>query len=128
MSFEQIAFPRSVSVSLKDYSDPVKICKKGTPIHIRGSLIYNAMLEEYDLKKKYQSIKDKDKIRFSYLREPNPAMSHVIAAPDELPEELGLREYLDIEMQWDRAFKNPIKSITDVIGWEIEKTPKLIFK
>ncbi len=125
MPFEQVAFPRSINASLVEYSDPISVCKKGTPIHVRGALIYNHLLEKLNLKKKYAPIREKDKIRFAYLKEPNTAFSHVIAAPDELPKEFCLSDSIDIEMQWERAFKNPIKSITDVIKWQIEKIARL---
>jgi DNA polymerase elongation subunit (family B) len=124
MPFEQVAFPRSVN-SLDDYYDAMTICKKGTPIHVRGALVYNNMIQDLELTKTHSPIRSKDKIRFAYLKEPNPAMSHVIAAPDELPPEFKLHEYIDYEMQWEKSFKAPIQSITDVINWRVEKIPTL---
>jgi hypothetical protein len=97
-------------------------------MHVRGALIYNNMLKKMNLEDKLLTIKDKDKVRFSYLKEPNPAMSHVISAPDELPRILGLHEYIDYELQYEKTFRSPIKSITDVIKWKTEKTSSLPFK
>ena len=127
LSFAQMAFPRTAN-NLEEYSDAASGCKKGTPIHVRGSLIHNLLLDALDLGHKYSRIRDKDKVRFSYLIEPNPAHSHVIAASDDLPSEFGLDEYLDYETQYEKAFKLPIQSITDVIGWKLEKIAKLPFK
>jgi DNA polymerase elongation subunit (family B) len=67
---EDIAFPRSVN-GLKEYSDKSKIFRKGAPIHVRGALIYNHLIQSRDLEKKYQYIQEGDKIKFLYLREPN---------------------------------------------------------
>jgi hypothetical protein len=83
------------------------------------------MIQDLELTKTHSPIRSKDKIRFAYLKEPNPAMSHVIAAPDELPPEFKLHEYIDYEMQWEKSFKAPIQSITDVINWRVEKIPTL---
>ena len=127
LPFEQIAFPRTAN-NLDEYSDAVNQCKKGTPIHVRGALVHNVLLDSLELGHKYPRIKDKDKVRFSYLIQPNPTHSHVIAASDELPPEFGLEEYLDYETQYEKAFKLPIQSITDVIGWKLVKIPKLPFK
>ena len=127
LPFEQVAFPRSVN-GLEEYSDSLTICRKATPIHVRGALVYNHMIEQMGLDHKYSMIRNKDKIRFAYLRSPNPARSHVIAAPDELPGELNLKEYIDYDTQWEKTFKAPIKSITDLIGWKLVKSPELKFE
>ncbi len=124
MSFEQIAFPRSVN-NLEKWYDPVTLCKKGTPVQVRGTIIYNKLINDMELTKTHSPIRSKDKIRFAYLKEPNPAMSHVIAAPDQLPPELKLNDYIDYDVQWEKSFKAPIQSITDVIGWVVEKKPTL---
>lgn len=120
LPFEVIANPRSVD-GLVDYYDPDTICKKGTPIHVRGALIYNHAIKTLGLEKKYQPIKDKSKIRFMYLKEPNEFGSHVIAAPDALPEEFELEQYLDKQLQFEKTFIHPIKSICDLIGWKTVK-------
>lgn len=123
--FEDIAFPRSVN-NLSDYYDPVLGCRKATPIHVRGAINYNNMLDKLGLTHKYAKIIDKSKIRFAYLREPNPVQSHVIAVLDTMPPEFGLDSYVDRDTQWDKTFLSPIKSITDVIGWHLEKKTTLL--
>ncbi len=117
-----IAFPRGVD-GLDHYYDPVFLCKKATPIHVRGALVYNNFLREHKLEKNFKFIQNKDKIRFMYLKEPNPFKSHVIAIPDEgnLPKELEIEQYVDRHMQWDKAFISPIRSFTSLINWNLEK-------
>lgn len=119
LPFEEIAFPRGVK-DLKKYADSSSIYRKSTPIHVKGSLIYNNLLREYKMQDKYPFIGDGDKVKFSYLVKPNPARDSVISCPGELPKQLGLEKYIDYETQFDKSFLEPIRSITDAIGWKTE--------
>ena len=83
------------------------------------------MLIKNGLDKKYQMIGDGDKVKFSYLKTPNPVGDHVIAILDELPVELDLHRYVDYETQYQKAFLEPIKSILEVVGWQHEKVSNL---
>ena len=105
---------------LKKYTDKSSIYRKGTPIHVKGSLIYNQMVAERKMQNKYPFIIDGDKIKFSYLLKPNPARDTVISCPGALPKEMELDKYIDYDMQFDKAFLEPIRSILDVIGWRTE--------
>jgi DNA polymerase elongation subunit (family B) len=126
MPFTKVAFPRSVNV-FSEYYDSSTIYKKRCPIHVRGALMYNHLLDKLKLTNKYVKIREKDKIRFVYLKEPNITRGYVIAAPDELPPEFGLDEYIDYEKQFQKSFADPIKSITDVIKWKLKKEAMLTF-
>ena len=70
-------------------------------------------------------ITDGDKVRFAYLKTPNPIHDTVIAVPEELPAEFKLDKYIDRDLQFDKSFLEPLRSITEVIGWEVEKTSTL---
>jgi DNA polymerase elongation subunit (family B) len=94
---------------------------KGTPIHVKGALLYNDLLRKRDLDKKYQMIGDGDKVKFAYLKTPNPIGDHVIAILDELPTELDLHRYVDYETQFQKSFLEPIRSLLEVVGWQVEK-------
>ena len=124
LPFEDVAFPRGMK-GMDKYKDRHSVYIKGTPIHVKGALLYNHMLVNNGLDKKYQSIGDGDKVKFSYLKVPNPVGDHVIAILDELPPELGLDKYVDRETQFQKAFLEPIKSILEVIGWQHEKVSNL---
>ena len=63
LPFEEVAFPRGVK-GLDKYADKHAIYSKGTPIHVKGALLYNNMLRKHNLSKKYQEIGDGDKIKF----------------------------------------------------------------
>ena len=117
---QAIGFPRGVS-SVSDYVDKTQIYRKGTPIHSRGSLLYNYYLKKNGLDKRYQYITNGDKIKFLYLRKNNPIRENVIAFPnDHLPAELGLHDYIDRDLQFQKTFLDPLEMILDAIDWNAE--------
>ena len=121
---EEVSFPRGMN-GLKEYSDAATLYKKGTPIHVKGAILYNAKLKQLKLDKKYPLIQEGEKIKFSYLKQPNPMKDMVISYPNRLPPEFGLQEYIDYDLQFEKAFLEPIKVILDQIGWSVEKTNSL---
>jgi len=123
MTPEEIAFPRGCN-DLTKYTDNKAIFKSGTPIHVRGSLIYNHMNRN---NKDVVPIKDGDKIKFIYLKVPNPCRENVISFPSfgTLPPDMGLHKYIDYEKQWEKVFIAPLLGITTAIGWNPEKRPSL---
>ena len=124
LDMEKIAFPRSVN-GLKKYKDSSAIYKKSTPIHVKGSLIYNHMLKSQKLTRKYPTIKEGEKVKFAYLKDPNPAGDKVIAITDILPSEFNLEKYIDYDTQFEKAFVEPLKGVLDVIGWDTERRSSL---
>ena len=121
---EEISFPRSVR-GLDKYYDSVTRYTKGTPIHVKGSLIHNLLLKEKSLSSKFMTIKDGDKIKFTYLKEPNPTKDKVIAFANALPSEFDLDSHIDRDMQFEKAYLEPIKSVLNVVGWQYEKQESL---
>jgi DNA polymerase elongation subunit (family B) len=124
LPFIEMAFPRTCN-GISEYYDPETLIKKKTPVHVRASIMYNEMLKELELTNKYQAIKDKDKVRWIYLRLPNPFKTDVIAAPDEMPNEFEVDQYIDRQKQWEKAFLGPVESFTKIIGWQSEKKASL---
>ena len=124
MTIEQIAFPRTVSNVNKFYSHQF-IYQKGSPIHSRGSLLYNHYLKQKNLTQKYSLIQNGEKIKYCYLRLPNTIRENVISFIQYLPKEFELDKYIDYDLQFETAFLNPLKKIMDAIGWEIEKVASL---
>ena len=121
---EDISFPRGVN-GLKNYSDSLSIYKKGTPIHVKGALLYNYYLKEHNLTNKYPLIQEGEKLKFTYLKLPNIFKDMVISYPNRLPKEFNLQKYIDYDMQFEKAFVDPIKVILDCLGWSIEKQNSL---
>jgi len=124
LSPEEIASPRSVSDVLK-YQSSSQIYTKGTPIHVRGSLLYNYYIKQKKLDKKYSLIQNGEKIKYCYLKKPNPIYENVISFIHEFPKELGLNLYIDYDSQFNKSFLDPLKVILDSIGWKIEKISSL---
>jgi DNA polymerase elongation subunit (family B) len=120
-SVEEISFPRTVSDVVK-HKAHATIYGKGTPIHVRGALLYNHFIKEKKLDKKYAAIQNGEKIKFCYLKLPNPIRENVISYIQEFPKELGLDKYIDYELQFNKAFLEPMRVILDAIGWKVEKT------
>jgi len=121
---EDISFPRGLN-GLKTYSDSVTMYKKGTPIHVRGAIVYNHFLKQYNLDKKYPLIQEGEKLKFTYLKVPNHFKESVVSFPGRLPKEFNLQEYIDYDTQFDKSFLEPIKVILDCIEWKTEKTNSL---
>lgn len=121
---EEIAFPRGIN-GLKEYGDSNSIFRKGTPIHVRGALIYNHLIKQSDLDKKYQYIQEGDKIKFLYLREPNPMGTHVITFPESLPVEFKIHDYVDYDKMFEKSFLDPLNSLLSCIGWQLREQASL---
>jgi DNA polymerase elongation subunit (family B) len=121
---EKVAFPRSVS-NITDWSDRKSVYKKGTPIHVRGSLLYNKYLKSENLTKKYELVTNGDRIFFTYMKMPNPIQENVIAFPDVLPKEFKLDYYVDYDLQFEKTFVEPLKLILDAVGWKPEPVATL---
>ena len=120
LSAEEVSFPRSVK-GLSKYQDSVTVYRKSTPLHVKGSLIYNMMLKKNKLTKKYPIIQEGEKIKYTYLKEPNPSGDSAIAMLTTLPKEFNLEEYIDYDRQFEKSFLDPMKGILEKIGWEYEK-------
>jgi DNA polymerase elongation subunit (family B) len=124
LSPEQISFPRSAS-DIQKYKSSSTIYSKGTPIHVRGALLFNHYIKEAKLTNKYSLIQNGEKVKFIYLKKPNTIHENIISFIQEFPKELNLDKYIDYELQFEKAFLEPLKIILDSIGWNIEKTTSL---
>jgi DNA polymerase elongation subunit (family B) len=123
MPVEDIAFPRSCN-GVKQYAgSPIYI--KGTPIQVRGALLYNHHLKRLGLDKKYQAIRDGDKIKFVYLRTPNPIQEDVIAFSQHLPKELELESYIDYDKQFEKVFLDALQIVIEPLGWKTQEETSL---
>jgi DNA polymerase elongation subunit (family B) len=121
---EEISFPRTVS-NVKKYKSVNAIYEKGTPIHARGALLFNHYVKKNKLTQKYSLINNGEKIKFCYLKRPNPIQENVISFIQQFPEELNLDKYIDYDLQFEKSFLEPLKIILDSIGWQAERTVNL---
>ena len=121
---EEISFPRTVSDVVK-YKGRNAIYEKGTPIHARGSLLFNHHVKRLGLEGKYSLIGNGEKVKFCYLRSPNPIHENVMSFIQDFPREIGIEKYIDYDLQFEKSFLDPLKIILDVIQWNVEKTASL---
>jgi len=118
-SFEDIAFPRSVN-GIKKY----QTIQRTAPIHVAGAIAFNAMLERSGLTD-VEPIRDGEKIKFAYLRQPNPFHSHVISALQGCPAAWQVEKWLDYDQQFQKTFVAPFQAIIECAGWTTEEEPSL---
>lgn len=120
-SFEEIAFPGGISMS--NYKMEGDNFAKGTPFRVKGALMYNKLIKQHGLN--VDQIADGDKIKYCYLKLPNPIRVNVIATPGELPSKFGLDEYIDYETQYTKSFIKPLEPILETVNWSTEKRATL---
>ncbi len=123
MPVEDIAFPRGVN-GMKQYAGS-PVYAKGTPIHVRGALLYNHHCKRFGIDKKYQAIRDGDKIKFVYVKTPNPLQEDVIAFSQHLPKEFGLEAYIDYDKQFEKVFLDALQIVIEPLGWKTQEESSL---
>ena len=119
--YSDVAFPRGCN-NLAKYRHPTEIYQKGTPIAVRGALLYNHYVKKYKVENKHPLIQEGEKIKFMYLKTPNPLHENVISFFGELPKEFGIEKYVDYQTQFEKSFLEPLKNVLQCIGWTHEKT------
>ena len=124
LPIEEISFPRGVQ-NVRKYHNAASIYKKGTPIHVRGSLLYNNFLHKYKIEKKYPVIQNGEKIKFCYMKLPNTMNENVISFVSTLPKEFELESYIDYDLQFEKSFVEPLGVIIEKIGWNTEPVSSL---
>jgi DNA polymerase elongation subunit (family B) len=124
MEFGDVAFPRTCN-GLEKYSDDANIYGSKCPPQVKGALLYNHFITQRELDSKYPVIREGTKIRFAYLKMPNPFKDTVISVPDELPPELDMDRFIDRKLQFEKTFLIPITRIIDVMGWSTAKVATL---
>jgi DNA polymerase elongation subunit (family B) len=124
MPFEDVGKGMSVN-NIEKWSDPATVYKSGTPIQVRGSIVYNIMLNKLGLEKEHEEIRSGEKIKFCYLKLPNPTRENVISSYGELPEALGLQDYIDYSLQYEKVYLEPLRIILNTCGWTPEPVGSL---
>jgi len=124
-NYMDIAFPRGVN-GLDKYRNGTDIYAKGTPIHVRGALLYNHYVRRNKVENKYPVIQEGEKIKFLYLKTPNPIGENVISFFQQLPKEFNLEKYVDYQLQFEKSFLEPLKNVLESIGWQHEKRGNLM--
>jgi DNA polymerase elongation subunit (family B) len=127
---DQIAFPRGAN-NIDSFANPVTIYNSRsegtTPMHVRAALLYNYHVKKLGLDGTYPLIPSGSKIRFVYLKMPNAINENIIGFPadEHLPEELGLDQYIDRDLQFDKTMVASMQNILDAIGWNAVEVSSL---
>ncbi len=121
---EVIGFPRTAN-NVDKFADATTLYKKSTPMHIRGSLLFNHYLKKNKLTNKYTMIGPGEKIKYIHLRKPNPSGENVIAFINEFPAEFGFNSFIDYDIMYQKGFLDPLQAILDPLGWKTEKQATL---
>jgi DNA polymerase elongation subunit (family B) len=124
MDFMDVAKPSGVN-GIAKYDGGKEIFTKGTPFHVKGALVFNALLKAKKLTKQYDKVKEGEKIKCCYLKMPNTIQSPVLSVVDILPPEFGIEKYIDYELQFTKTFLDPVKNIAEVIGWKTDNSATL---
>jgi DNA polymerase elongation subunit (family B) len=116
---ELVAYPRSVN-GLSKWTESHSLFKKGAPIHVKGAILYNHLIEKNKLQSRYPYIQEGDKIKFLYMKLPNIYQSSSIAFMTKLPKQLNFA--IDYELQFEKSFVEPLNYIIEKINWNVDRS------
>jgi DNA polymerase elongation subunit (family B) len=119
-NYINVASPRGCN-NLGKYKSHSSVYKSATPIAVRGALLYNHYLKQYKITNRFPLIQEGEKIKFIYLKTPNPIGENVISFFQNIPPEFGLEKYIDYNLQFEKSFLEPLKSVLECIGWDYER-------
>jgi len=118
---EDIAYPRSCN-GLKKFRGTDRLFKKGAPIHVKGAILYNHLVEKNKLGNKYPNIQEGDKLKFIHMKEPNIYQASAFSFMTKMPKELDLHRFIDYDKQFEKSFVEPLKFITEKMNWLIDNS------
>ena len=119
LSPEEIAFPRSCN-GVQKFRGEHSLFAKGAPIHVKGALLYNFLVDKEKLEGKYPKIQEGDKIKFLNMKQPNIYQSSAFSFITSMPKELDLMSKIDYDVQFTKSFVEPLKFITEKMNWLID--------
>ncbi|MCG7944976.1 MAG: hypothetical protein N0C84_01370 [Candidatus Thiodiazotropha taylori] len=119
LPIEEIAMPRTMN-NIKKYTIEQGF-RKSTPPHIRGAIQFNRLLSLHNLDNVWEPIKDGEKGKFIYLKQPNNTSSDTISFMTDIPTEYGVVEHVDLDKMWEKIIVDPAKGILQPLGWTVEK-------
>jgi DNA polymerase elongation subunit (family B) len=116
---EDIAYPRSCNGVTK-YRGTDRLFKQGAPIHVKGGILYNHLVQKNNLSNKYPYIQEGDKVRFLHMKEPNIYQASAFSFITTLPRELDIMDKIDYDMQFEKSFVEPLRFIAEKAKWLID--------
>ena len=116
---KEIAYPRSCN-GVRKFRGESSLFGRGAPIHVKGAILYNHLVQRQKLQSKYPLIQEGDKIRFLHMKQPNIYQSSAFSFMTDIPKELDIVGKIDYDLQFEKSFIEPLKFITDKILWHID--------
>ena len=116
---EDVAYPRSCN-GIEKFKGDSALFKKGAPMHCKGSILYNFLIDRHNLESKYVKINEGDKIRYLHLKRQNPFSCSAFSFITVVPKELDIINYIDLETQFEKSFIEPLRFITEKISMRID--------
>jgi DNA polymerase elongation subunit (family B) len=122
LPISDVAAPRGVK-GINKYSDNTKIYQTGTPIATKAALLYNSYSKKIGIDKQYAAIKENDKMKFVFVKVPNPygmaGKDAVMGFINSPPKEFNLEKYIDRKKQFEKTFGEPLDNILQAINWKL---------
>jgi DNA polymerase elongation subunit (family B) len=106
-------------------SDPVTIYKQEASWQARCGILYNHQIDVLGLENEVDKIIDGDKVKLIELKEPNPVKYSKVAFPSFLDERLGLHDYIDYNLAFEKNFLSPLKRFMEILKWNPEEVATL---
>jgi DNA polymerase elongation subunit (family B) len=122
MEFKEVAINTSVK-NISEYDEKkekgLQHYPKGCPAHVKAAIAYNRWLRINKMDKKFESIRNNDKIKWVYLKD-NPLKLPTMALrgyddPPELTE--FVQKYLDYEAAFENGLKNKLEDFYNAQSW-----------
>jgi DNA polymerase elongation subunit (family B) len=122
LPISDVAAPRGVK-GINKYADNTKIYQTGTPIATKAALLHNSYSKKIGIDKQYAAIKENDKIKFVFVKVPNPygmaGKDAVMGFINSPPKEFNLEKYIDRKKQFEKTFGEPLDNILQAINWKL---------
>jgi len=122
LPISDVAAPRGVK-GINKYADNTKIYQTGTPIATKAALLYNSYSKKIGIDKQYAAIKENDKMKFVFVKVPNPygmaGKDAVMGFINSPPKEFNLEKYIDRKKQFEKTFGEPLDNILQAINWKL---------
>lgn len=90
---------------------------KGTPIHVKSSIFYNELLDEFNLDGLHEKIGSGDKVRYFYVQQPNKYGCNSIAFKYTFPDEFKKLFLVDYEKMFEKIIFQVIERFYESVKW-----------
>ena len=123
VSFEKIAIPTGVKglTKYKEKTDNLFTgYKLGTPVHVKATIFHNDLLRYYKLDKKYEQIKNNEKIKWVYLKQNEFGLSVIgFKGYDDAPKIIEfIKKHINTDKIYKQVLHKKIMMLYEALGWD----------